>query len=354
MTAPAFATARKPRVVVTNWIHDDLLDELAAFADPVANRDRESWTRAEILARAHDAEGLMVFMPDRIDDAFLAACPRLRIVAAALKGADNFDIEACTRRGIWFTLVPDLLTVPTAELFIGLLLGLTRNVLAGDALVRGGRFRGWRPILYGTGLSGRRLGFIGLGAVGRAAARRLAGFELELCYHDPRRLEPAEERALGLTWLPLPQLVATSHFLAPLVPLNATTQHLIDATLLSRMPRGSHLINVCRGSVVNEAAVADALASGHLAGYAADVYEMEDWARADRPDDIHPLLRARPDRTLLTPHLGSATDDARRAITRAAIEQLRIALAGGQPPEAVNRPDQPSLAHAPAVAHAAP
>ena len=100
-------SASKPRVVVTNWIHDDVLDELASFAEPVANRTREAWTRAQILERASDADGLMVFMPDTIVDAFLAACPRLRIVAAALKGADNFDVAACTRRGIWVTLVPD-------------------------------------------------------------------------------------------------------------------------------------------------------------------------------------------------------------------------------------------------------
>jgi phosphonate dehydrogenase len=328
----------KPRVVVTNWIHDDLLEELATFAEPVANRTRESWSHPEILARTHDAEGLMVFMPDRIDDAFLAGCPHLRVVAAALKGADNFDIAACTQRGVWFTVVPDLLTEPTAELFIGLLLGLTRNVLAGDALVRSGRFRGWRPVLYGAGLSGRRLGLIGLGAVGRAVARRLAGFQLQLCYHDLRRLEAAEERELGLTWLPLSELVSTSHFLAPLVPLNSSTQHLLDASLLARLPRGAHVINVCRGSVVDEAAVAAALLSGHLAGYAADVFEMEDWARPDRPANIHPALLACSDRTLFTPHLGSATEEARRAITRAAIDQLRIGLAGGVPPGAVNQP----------------
>lgn len=331
-------SSAKPRVVVTHWIHDDLLGELAAFAEPVANRSREAWTRPEILARARDAEGLMVFMPDRIDDAFLAECPRLRIIAAALKGADNFDVEACTRRGVWFTVVPDLLTVPTAELFIGLLLGLTRNVLAGDTLVRSGRFRGWRPVLYGTGLGGRRLGFIGLGAVGRAVARRLAGFELDLCYHDPRRLEAAEERALGLTWLPLTELVSTSHLLAPLVPLNPSTHHLIDGRLLARLPRGAHLVNVCRGSVVDESAVAAALEAGHLAGYAADVFEMEDWARPDRPADVHPALRARTGDTLFTPHLGSATEDARRAITRAAIDQLRLGLAGDPPSCALNQP----------------
>mgnify|MGYP001544669262 CR=1 FL=1 len=329
-------SASKPRVVVTNWIHDDVLDELASFAEPVANRTREAWTRAQILERASDADGLMVFMPDTIDDAFLAACPRLRIVAAALKGADNFDVAACTRRGIWFTLVPDLLTVPTAQLFIGLLLGVTRNILAGDTLVRSGNFAGWRPVLYGAGLSGRRLGFIGLGAVGRAAVRRLAGFDLDLCYHDPRRLDPAEESALGLRWLPLSELIATSHFLAPLVPLNANTLHLLDASALAAMPRGAYLINVCRGSVVDEAAVADALARGHLAGYAADVYEMEDWARSDRPPEIHPRLLAQSERTLLTPHLGSATEEARRAIARAAIGQMRIAFAGGVPPAAIN------------------
>jgi phosphonate dehydrogenase len=192
-------------------------------------------------------------------------------------------------------------------------------------------------VLYGAGLSGRRLGFIGLGAVGRAAVRRLSGFEMDLCYHDPCRLDRAEERALGLTWLPLADLLATSHFLAPLVPLNAGTLHLLDARALAEMPRGAYLINVCRGSVVNEAAVADALACGHLAGYAADVFEMEDWARADRPANIHPDLLAQRERTLLTPHLGSATDEARRAIARAAIEQLRIAFAGGVPPQAINR-----------------
>lgn len=329
---------RKPRVVVTNWIHPDLLDELAGFAEPVANATREAWTREETLARAGDAEGLLVFMPDRIDDDFLAACPRLRIVAGALKGADNFDLAACTRRGVWFTLVPDLLTVPTAELFIGLLLGLTRNLLPGDRLVRSGRFAGWRPVLYGMGLAGRRLGFIGLGAVGRAAARRLARFGLQLRYHDPRRLAPEEERALGLTWLPLPALVSGSDFLAPLVPLTAETHNLVNTDLLAQLPPGACLINVSRGSVVDEAAVAAALESGRLAGYAADVFAFEDWARPDRPAGIHPGLLAQTDKTLLTPHLGSATDEARRAITRAAIGQLRIFFAGGEPTDAVNRP----------------
>src|SRR5690606_17698718 len=130
--------------------------------------------------------------------------------------------------------------------------------------------------------------------------RRLAGFGLQLRYHDPRRLAPKEEHALGLTWLPLPELVSGSDFLAPLVPLTADTQHLVNAELLAQLPSGACLINVSRGSVVDEAAVAAALESGRLAGYAADVFAFEDWARPDRPAGIHPGLLAQTDKTLFT------------------------------------------------------
>src|SRR5271169_6894973 len=121
-----------PKVVVTHWVHPETAALLQGAAEVVPNLTRDTLPRTEILARAKDADALMAFMPDSVDDAFLAACPRLKIVAAALKGYDNFDVAACTRRGIWFSIVPDLLTVPTAELAIGLLLGLTRNLAEGD------------------------------------------------------------------------------------------------------------------------------------------------------------------------------------------------------------------------------
>src|SRR5205085_9552568 len=120
-----------------------------------------------------NAEAIMAFMPDRLDADLLDACPRLRIVAGALKGYDNFDHAACTKRGVWLTIVPDLLTVPTAELTIGLMIAVGRNILPGDRLVRTGTFRGWRAQLYGTGLEGSTVGIIGMGAVGRAIAERL-------------------------------------------------------------------------------------------------------------------------------------------------------------------------------------
>jgi phosphonate dehydrogenase len=155
---------------------------------------------------SRDADALMVFMPDSLDEDFLRECPNLKIVAAALKGCDNFDVEACTRLGIWFTVVPDLLTEPTAELALALMLGLARNVPAGDRLIRSGEFQGWRPILYGTGLAGSTVGIIGFGAVGRALARMLEGFSCRVLYHD----SVAEEST------PLDAVLASSDFVLPL------------------------------------------------------------------------------------------------------------------------------------------
>jgi phosphonate dehydrogenase len=279
----------------------------------------------------------MVFMPDSLDEAFLERCPQMKVVAAALKGYDNFDVAACTRRGVWFTIVPDLLTIPTAELVIGLLLGLTRKIANGDRYVRSGAFRGWRPHLYGAGLSGHTLGIVGMGAVGQALARRLRGFDLKLLYHDTRPLPLVIERGCGLDHVSLDELLAASDFLVPLLPLTARTIHLINRETLARMKPGAFLINACRGSVVDEQAVAEALAGGCLAGYAADVFEMEDWAREDRARAIPPALLAATDRTLFTPHLGSAVDEVRLEVERQAAHSILQALNGEEPAGAVNR-----------------
>jgi phosphonate dehydrogenase len=275
-----------------------------------------------------DAEALMVFMPDSLDEASLRSLHNLKIIAAALKGCDNFDVEACTRLGIWFTIVPDLLTEPTAELALVLMLGLARNVLAGDRLIRSREFQGWRPILYGTGLAGSTVGMVGFGAVGRALARMLEGFSCRVLYFDPS--------VEGST--PFDAVLAASDFLLPLLPLTPDTFHLVGRQALTRMKRGAYLINVSRGSVVDEEAIADALESGHLAGYAADTFEMEDWARRDRPREINPRLLRLPDRTLFTPHLGSAVAAARREIERTAANNILQALRGEQPSGAINNP----------------
>jgi len=304
------------KIVITQRVFSETIHLLSPHADVMVGPP------------SRDAVALMVFMPDSLDEAFLRECPNLKIVAGALKGYDNFDVEACTRLGIWFTIVPDLLTEPTAELALALMLGLARNVLPGDQLIRSGSFQGWRPVLYGTGLAGGTVGIIGFGAVGRALARMLQGFSCRIQYCDPS--------AEGST--PLDVLLASSDFVLPLLPLTPDTFHMLGRDALAGMQRGAYLINVSRGSVVDEEAVADAIESGHLAGFAADTFEMEDWARRDRPREIHPRLLRLTDSTLFTPHLGSAVASARREIERAAANNILQALRGEHPSGAINSP----------------
>lgn len=328
----------KPTVLLTHWVHPETIAYLEQHANVIANVTRDTLPREEILARAAHADAIMAFMPDSIDDDFLAACPKLKIVVAALKGYDNFDVDACTRRGIWFSIVPDLLTVPTAELAIALLLGLTRHVMAGDKFIRSGKFAGWRPELYGAGMAGSTVGIIGMGRVGRAIAKRLAGFDMNILYCDHHPLSGQTEQAWNARKVELDELLPASDFVLPMLPMTSQTMHLIDAKAIARMRRGSFLVNVSRGSVVDEEAVVAALGSGHLAGYAADVFEMEEWARSDRPLVIPQPLLDHPERTLFTPHIGSAVASVRLEIELEAAANIVQALTGKTPQGALNQP----------------
>lgn len=327
----------RPKVVVTNRVHREVLDMLEARCRVVANDRLEPWSRRRVLDEAADAEALIAFMNDAVDEAFLQACPRLKVVACALKGYDNFDVAACTRHGVWVTIVPDLLTEPTAELAIGLMIALGRHMLEGDRLARSGAFEGWRPVLYGRGLAGSTVGIVGMGAVGRAVAARVAPFGARILYHDRTRLPRDEALALGATAVTFDELLVDSDYVVLGLPLTPETHRLIDAAVLARMRPGALLINPARGSLVDEAAVAAALEDGRLGGYAADVFEMEDWSRPDRPSMVEPRLAASP-RTVLTPHIGSAVDRVRCEIAAAAARSALQALSGMRPEGAVNEP----------------
>ena len=325
-------TARRPQIVVTNFAYRETLKRLSAIGNVDANPHRTVWPRSELIRRSAHADAIMAFMPDCVDDTFLRECRKLRIVACALKGFDNFDADACAASGVWLAIVPDLLTEPTAELAVGLAIGLGRNIREGDAIVRSGTFEGWRPILYGTGLDGSTASIIGMGHVGRAIAQRLSGFGCRIFGVDPwGDIPPA------VSHRDLVGALAESDFVFIAAPLTPATHHLIGPEALTNMKLAALLINVGRGSVVDEAAVADALESGALGGYAADVFEMEDWGLPDRPNLIDSRLRAHP-RTLFTPHLGSPVGCVRRTIELRAADNVADALAGKRPRDAVNEP----------------
>ncbi|MHB1216575.1 MAG: phosphonate dehydrogenase [Alphaproteobacteria bacterium] len=333
---------RKPKVVVTNRIFPETRALLAAHTALDVNEAVEPWPYREVRERCREAEGMLAFMTDRVDAGFLAACPDLKVIGAALKGYDNIDADAATQAGVWVTIVPDLLTVPTAELAIGLILSLGRHIVAADARIRSRGFAGWRPELYGAGIADATVGIAGLGHVGRAIATRLVPFGCRLLGYDLTANALPVPLATQVERVDFDALLARSDYLVLALPLTPVTQLLMDEATIARMKPGARLINPARGSLVDEAAVAGALESGRLAGYAADVFECEDWAREDRPSGIEPRLSAQGAHTVLTPHIGSAVADVRREIELSAARNILAVLSGRIPPDAVNAPTERS------------
>lgn len=333
----------KPRVVITHRVHDSVLASLELHCDLITNQSATTLPAESVKARAATADAMMAFMPDRVSEEFLLACPNLKVIGAALKGFDNFDVDACSRHGVWLTFVPDLLTVPTAELTIGLTIGLVRQIRAADQFVRSGDFQGWQPRFYGLGIEGSTIGIVGMGAIGKAVAARFQGWGARIQYSQPEALNATEEKALGVSRSGLEDLLATSDIVILALALNEQTLHTINPERLRQMKRGAFLVNPCRGSIVDEAAVLQSLMSGHLGGYAADVFEMEDWAREDRPQRIDPSLLAHPN-TLFTAHTGSAVRGVRLAIEQRAADNILQALTGERPRDAVNSPVTPKAA----------
>jgi phosphonate dehydrogenase len=323
----------RPKVVVTQAAHEEALAELRERCDVVVNDTGATWDWTRLVSECQSADAMLAFMTDRVDDGFLTACPHLRVIGCALKGYDSFDIDACTRHGVVVSIVPDLLTEPTAELAIGLLIGLARNILAGDRHVRSGAFAGWRPILYGKGLYDSTVGILGMGAVGKAIARRLSGFECHVRYFDPKGPVLAASPAEAVSFH---ALLAGSDFIVVAAPLHHGSHHLIDRDAICHMRRDVRIVNVGRGSVVDEGAVAEALVADRISGYAADVFEFEDWALPGRPAAIDPRLLESSSRTLFTPHLGSAVDATRCEIVRSTARGILQGLFGARPDHALN------------------
>jgi phosphonate dehydrogenase len=324
-------------IVITHRVFPETTAKLNCYGRVQRNDSDQGMDYEKLLACSQKADALMVFMPDKVDEAFLGHCSKLRIVACALKGYDNIDVDACTRHGVWVSIVPDLLSTPTADLAVGLLLAITRKIMEGDRFVRSGSFRGWRPLLYGSGLEGKTAGIVGFGKVGQLITRRLKAFEMKLCCADPAEIDSEVLGEMGVKKIGFEELVRHSDYIFAAAPLLPSSLHLFDQGVLARMKPGAFLINIGRGSVVDENAVAVALENGTLAGYAADVFELEDLSRADRPETIPTAFLGESSRTVFTPHLGSAVDEVRLAIEKAAVVNIIDVLEGRSPRNAVNR-----------------
>jgi glyoxylate reductase len=313
-----------PRAVVTRRIPEPALERLREVADvEVSDADR-ALEPDELHALVAGAEAVVTMLHDRVDDAFLdAAGPQLRVVANVAVGYDNVDVDAVRARDVVVTNTPGVLTDATADIAMALILAVTRRLGEGERLIRSETGWAWAiDFMLGTSVQGKTLGIVGYGAIGRATAARARAFGMEIAYHQRRRAEDAG----GATYLPLEELLATADVVSLHCPLTPETRHLIDADALARMQSSAYLVNTARGPIVDEAALAQALADGVIAGAGLDVFEEE--------PAVHPGLVGL-ENAVLVPHLGSATVETRTAMADLAVRNAVAVLRGEPPPTPV-------------------
>ena len=320
----------RPTVVVTRRLPAPVEQRLAAQFDARLNRDDHPFSAAELQHALRDADALLPTVTDRLNAEVLATEPlRAKILANYGVGFNHIDVNAAKTRGLVVTNTPDVLTDDTADDAVMLMLMVARRAGEGERQVRAGAWTGWGPThLLGTKVSGKTLGLIGLGRIGRAVARRAHhGFGMRVIFHDPYPPPPAVTAELGAEpKLSVDEVLREADFVSLHSPATPETRHLIDARRLALMKRGAFLINTARGDIVHEAALVDALQRGTIAGAALDVYERE--------PQLTPELRTL-ENVVLLPHLGSATAETRAAMGLRALENLTAFFAGAPPRDRV-------------------
>jgi glyoxylate reductase len=325
---PASKPDSKPKVLVTSRLPSAALEPLWQACDVDYRDEPGPIARDQFLQRVQPVDGLVCQLSDKIDAELLNAAPSLRVVSDVSVGYNNIDVAAVKQRGIIVTNTPDVLTDATADLTIGLILGITRRLVEGDRLIRRG---GWKSgfgldFMLGTDLKGKRLGIIGMGRIGQAVARRAVAFGMAIAYTPHANANAKDQRTQfdGFTATPLifDELLTSSDIISLHVPLTNETRHLIDQKRLARMKRSAYLINVARGPVVDESALAWALKEGVISGAGLDVFE-------DEPK-VHPDLIAL-ENVMLVPHLGSATRETRTKMAQLAVNNCLSVLMGNPP-----------------------
>jgi glyoxylate reductase len=319
MTMPEVAiTAELPGRAI-EWLEEESLIRL--------NTGVQITDEAKLIDFIGSADAVLTLLANPVTDRVLASCPGLQVVGNCAVGFDNIDLEAARRRGVWVTNTPDVLTEATADLTWGLILAVTRRLGEAERLLRDGRFCGWAlDMLLGSGIQGRQLGVVGYGRIGRAVARRAGAFGMSVAYSAMTELLDPDPPA---TFMPLEELLSTSHVVSLHTPMSRQNHHLLDEARLRLMPVGSFLINTARGPLVDEAALVRVLEDGHLGGAGLDVFEDEPL--------VHPGLLER-ENVVLLPHIGSATEETRAAMAELAAKNILAVLAGEEPPTPVVHP----------------
>jgi glyoxylate reductase len=316
----------KARVVLTRRIYPEIVARLSSEFDLVENATDAAWSPTELAAALREADGVLVAVGERIDEALLAQCPRLKAVCNIAVGYNNIDLAACTRHGVMATNTPDVLNEAVADHAWALLLAAARRVGESERWIRAGNWKRWQFDQFpGADISGTTLGILGMGRIGRAIAQRARGFSMSVIYHNRQRLEP--ELEAGARHVSFEQLLADSDHLILMLPYSPASHHVIGADELAQMKSGAVLVNMARGGIVDDVALATALRNGRPAAAGLDVFENEPALRSE-------LLNL--ENVVLTPHIASSTRTTRTAMAELAIENLRAVLGGAAPPNLLN------------------
>ena len=305
----------KPRILVTRAIFQSVIDRLSAHFEVESNPDDVLWDRAELLRRMQGKVGAFATGTERIDAELLAQCPDLKICANMTVGYNNFDLPAMTAAGVLGTNAPDVLTETTADFGFALLLATARRVTESEHFLRAGLWTRWSYDMFsGAEVHGSTLGIIGMGRIGQAIARRAAlGFGMQVIYHNRSRLDAATEEACKARYVGKQELLQSADHVMLVVPYSAASRHTIGAAELASMKPTATLINLARGGIVDDAALAQALRDRTIAAAGLDVYEGE--------PKVHPDLLTVPN-VVLTPHIASATPGTRQAMADLAVDNL--------------------------------
>ena len=308
-------TLQKPRILVARAIFPDAVARLQAHCEVETNPQDVPWSPAELAARLADKDGALTTGSERIDAALLAACPRLKVVANMAVGYNNFDVQAMAAAGVQGTNTPDVLTETTADFGFALLMATARRITEGEHLLRAGHWKRWSyDMLVGAEVHGSTLGIVGMGRIGQGIARRGAhGFGMDVIYHNRLRLASVLEAECRARHVGLEELLRTADHVVLVLPYSAASHHTIGAAELALMKPTATLVNIARGGIVDDAALAEALRTRQIAAAGLDVFECE--------PAVHPGLLAASN-VVLTPHIASATVPTRRAMARLAADNL--------------------------------
>jgi lactate dehydrogenase-like 2-hydroxyacid dehydrogenase len=318
----------KPKVLVTREVFDETIEFLAQHFDVTSNQAKVDFSREAIIERLQGMDAAVITTSDRIDGEFLSRCPGLKAVCSVSVGFNHIDLDACTRHGVIATNTPGVLTDSVADMALCLTLATVRRLSEGERMVRAKQWKGSHlRQLLGHDLHHATVGVCGFGRIGQAIAKRLRGFDTNLLYTDISRADRKIEDVLQATYASKDDLLRQSDIVILILPYTPETHHYIGKAELAKMKASAVLINMARGGIVDDAALADALKAGRIWSAGLDVYENE--------PVVNPALFELTN-IVLTPHIASATEPTRRAMAMLAAQNCVAALTGGAPPNLLN------------------